>query len=120
MVGNTGDASAMPNKCPSNPAYRNLSSAPAWNGWGVDATNGRFQLGQSRRTGGRIKYPGLKLKWAFGFPGATAVYGQPTLAGGQGVRRCQYWICLFAGRCYGMRALVVSSALGSAQCDQHR
>jgi polyvinyl alcohol dehydrogenase (cytochrome) len=27
--------------------------------------------------------PRLKLKWAFGFPGASAVYGQPTVAGGR-------------------------------------
>ena len=27
--------------------------------------------------------PNLKLKWAFGFPGAEEVYGQPTVAGGR-------------------------------------
>jgi hypothetical protein len=55
MPGNTGDAGAMPNKCPSNPPIANLSAAPAWNGWGVDATNGRFQ---SAKAAGlrRVKY----------------------------------------------------------------
>ncbi len=27
--------------------------------------------------------PALKLKWAFGFPNATSVFGQPTIAGGR-------------------------------------
>src|ERR1700686_3428632 len=82
MAGNTGEASAMPNKCPSNPPIANLSAAPAWNGWGVDATNGRFQSAKAAGLGAS-QVSGLKLKWAFGFPGATAVYGQPTLAAGR-------------------------------------
>jgi polyvinyl alcohol dehydrogenase (cytochrome) len=82
MVGNTGDASAMPNKCPSNPPIANLSAAPAWNGWGVDATNGRFQSAKAAGLAAN-QVSGLNLKWAFGFPGATAVYGQPTLAAGR-------------------------------------
>ncbi len=82
MGGNAGEASAMPNKCPSNPGITSLSSMPAWNGWGVDSTNGRFQL--AKATGiAPNQVPGLKLKWAFGFPDATAVYGQPTLVAGR-------------------------------------
>ena len=43
--------------------------APVWNGWGVDASNARFQpaalAGLSVRN-----VPKLTLKWAFGIPGA--------------------------------------------------
>ena len=55
---------------------------PVWAGWGGDAGNSRFQpalaAGLDR---GQIK--NLKLKWAFGFPGAAATYGQPTSFAGR-------------------------------------
>ena len=51
------------------------SNAPAWNGWGVDYRNSRFQPGAAAGlTPGQVSR--LQLKWAFGFPGATALYGQ--------------------------------------------
>ena len=55
---------------------------PAWNGWGPDTTQARFQ---SARAAGitAAQVPALRLKWAFGFPDATSVYGQPTVAGGR-------------------------------------
>src|SRR5579871_4799121 len=50
---------------------------PIWAGWGGDLRNRRFQptlaAGITRQQIG-----GLKLKWAFGFPGVLATYGQPT------------------------------------------
>jgi polyvinyl alcohol dehydrogenase (cytochrome) len=55
---------------------------PSWNSWGVDLTNSRFQPTGSAGLG-RAEVPRLKLKWAFGFPGASATYGQPTVAGGR-------------------------------------
>src|SRR5688572_21341626 len=59
-----------------------LAGAPMWNGWGVDATNSRFQpAAAAGLTAGTV--PSLKLKWAFGFAGGTAAYGQPTIAGGR-------------------------------------
>jgi putative pyrroloquinoline-quinone binding quinoprotein/cbb3-type cytochrome c oxidase subunit III len=82
MGSNAGDASAMPNVCATNPPINSLSSTPAWNGWGVDATNGRFQPAKAAGlTADQV--PRLKLKWAFGFPGATAVHGQPAVAAGR-------------------------------------
>jgi polyvinyl alcohol dehydrogenase (cytochrome) len=50
---------------------------PAWAGWGADLANTRFQ---SELAAGlnRSEIPNLKLKWAFGFPGADATFGQPT------------------------------------------
>ena len=55
--------------------------APAWNAWGVDAANTRFQgIKAAGLTAASV--PRLKLKWAFGFPGATTAFAPPTVAGG--------------------------------------
>ena len=65
-------------------AARDFSAAgdPSWSGWGADLANSRFQpLGKAGL--GRDDVPKLKLKWAFGYPGASAAYGQPTVAGGR-------------------------------------
>jgi polyvinyl alcohol dehydrogenase (cytochrome) len=55
---------------------------PIWSGWGGDPHNTRFQ---SARSAGldleRVK--NLKVKWAFGFPGAAATFGQPTSFAGK-------------------------------------
>ncbi|HEV2379988.1 MAG TPA: PQQ-binding-like beta-propeller repeat protein [Terriglobia bacterium] len=66
--------------CPAN--LDPPANAPVWNGWGVSARNARFQ---PESTAGirRDQIPGLRLKWAFGFPGASATYGQPTVFGGK-------------------------------------
>ena len=76
----SGDASAMPNRCSRNPPLRDPDAGPAWNGWGVDGANTRFQPkpGLTARD-----VPNLKLKWAFGLPGSTSAYGQPTVVSGQ-------------------------------------
>jgi len=65
-------------------AAKNFSTVgdPNWNGWGVDFANSRFQPSASAGMG-RAEVPRLKLKWAFGFPNASATYGQPTVAGGR-------------------------------------
>jgi len=77
-LSDVGDAKNMPNVCPTHPPVKDMD-APAWNGWG-DISNTRFQ---SAKAGGLT--PGeasrLKLKWAFGFPGATALYGQTVVDG---------------------------------------
>ena len=53
-----------------------------WNGWGVDNSNTRFQpQAAAGLTASQI--PSLRLKWAFGFPGAWATYGQPTAYAGR-------------------------------------
>ena len=55
---------------------------PHWNGWGVTAAQQRFQLEkEAGLSAGTV--PKLQLKWAFGFPGASMAYGQPTVAGGR-------------------------------------
>ena len=76
------DAKLMPNKCAANSAISDLSSKPSWNGWGNGVTNARFQpTGAAALPADQV--PQLKLKWAFGFPGADEVYGQPTVAAGR-------------------------------------
>jgi polyvinyl alcohol dehydrogenase (cytochrome) len=76
------DAKLMPNKCASNPAITDLAGKPMWNGWGNDVANARFQTASAAALSAD-QVPQLKLKWAFGFPGAYEVYGQPTLAAGR-------------------------------------
>jgi polyvinyl alcohol dehydrogenase (cytochrome) len=76
------DAKLMPNKCESNSPITDLSSKPMWNGWGNGVANARFQTASAAGLSAD-QVPQLKLKWAFGFPGADEVYGQPTIAGGR-------------------------------------
>lgn len=57
-----------------------INGDPAWNGWGNSAANGRFQAaGAAGLDLDQVK--ALKLKWAFGFPGAST--DQPTIFGGR-------------------------------------
>ena len=51
-----------------------------WNGWGRDPANTRFQPNPGFAASDALR---LKLKWAFGFPGAQLGYSQPTLVGGR-------------------------------------
>jgi len=80
-TGTSGDAKSMSNQCPSNPPLADPSSGPAWNGWGVDAANTRFQ--KARDAGiSADQVPRFTLKWAFGIPNGIA-YSQPTIASGR-------------------------------------
>jgi polyvinyl alcohol dehydrogenase (cytochrome) len=80
--GDQGAAKAMPNVCPANLPVRSLTAVPAWNGWGVDISNTRFQ--SARGAGLQSEdVPRLKLKWAFGFPEANSLYNQPTIVDGR-------------------------------------
>jgi polyvinyl alcohol dehydrogenase (cytochrome) len=56
-------------------------SKPHWNGWGADLSQHRFQPAAMAELAA-ADVPRLKLKWAFGFPGATRAAAQPTLMGG--------------------------------------
>jgi polyvinyl alcohol dehydrogenase (cytochrome) len=54
---------------------------PRWNGWGADLNNSRFQpAAMAGLTQDQV--PRLQLKWAFGFPGASAANAQPAIVGG--------------------------------------
>ncbi|MGA8707209.1 MAG: PQQ-binding-like beta-propeller repeat protein [Steroidobacteraceae bacterium] len=77
----SGDSSSMPNRCAANPPLRGLGGA-AWNGWGNGLENHRFQPAASAGlTAATV--PGLKLKWAFGYPGGTSAFGQPAVVAGR-------------------------------------
>jgi polyvinyl alcohol dehydrogenase (cytochrome) len=55
---------------------------PAWNGWGHSIANTRFQSADAAGLKAD-ELPRLRLKWAFGFPGATSAGSQPVVAGGR-------------------------------------
>src|SRR5438128_533979 len=63
-------------------ASRNTSTTAEWNGWGVTITNTRFQASSAAGLSA-ADVPRLRLKWAFGFPGATTGGTQPVVVGGR-------------------------------------
>ena len=74
------DAASMPNRCAS-PLALNMDG-PQWNGWSPDHGQTRFQAAAAARLTAE-QIPQLKLKWAFGMPGAGAGgWSQPTVVGG--------------------------------------
>ena len=80
-VAASGQASAMKNRCEVKPIGNPLAG-PAWNGWGVNTSNTRFQpAAAAGLTAAQV--PKLQLKWAFGFPEGRSAFGQPTVAGGR-------------------------------------
>jgi polyvinyl alcohol dehydrogenase (cytochrome) len=96
--------SARAAQCPSAAGPSDPSATPAWNGWGADLSNSRFQPSRvAQLTAAQVSQ--LKLKWAFGFSGVKSVMGQPSVVGGRvylGVdtgavysldagRGCLYW-----------------------------
>ena len=55
---------------------------PQWNGWGAGLDNSRFQPADAAGiTASQV--PGLKLKWAFGYPDSYSAFAQPIVAGGR-------------------------------------
>jgi polyvinyl alcohol dehydrogenase (cytochrome) len=57
-------------------------AGPAWNGWGNSITNTRFQSASAAGMNAE-NVPQLRLKWAFGFPGASSAGTQPVVVGGR-------------------------------------
>ena len=69
--------------CGAAPAQRpEVLVGPAWNGWGHGIANTRFQSADAAGLKAD-DLPRLRLKWAFGFPGATSAGSQPVVAGGR-------------------------------------
>lgn len=78
----SGAASAMKGYCGPTKGALAAAGPSDWNGWGAGAGDMRFQP----RPGDKLNAASaeaLKLKWAFGLPGAAEAYNQPTVAGGQ-------------------------------------
>ncbi|MGA9882684.1 MAG: PQQ-binding-like beta-propeller repeat protein [Candidatus Acidiferrales bacterium] len=81
-LSDAGSAAKMRNRCATNPVFVDSPSAAAWNGWSTGLDNARYQPAASAGLTA-AQAPQLKLKWAFGFPNASTMYGQPTLVGGR-------------------------------------
>jgi len=64
----------------SQPSQTDPLAGPAWNGWGADLRNTRFQPAAAAGLS-PTEVPRLKLKWAFGFPGVSASGSQVTVVG---------------------------------------
>lgn len=58
-----------------------IAREPLWNGWGQGLRNQRFQAGETQLASSTVG--GLRLKWAFAFPGATRARSQPLIAAGR-------------------------------------
>jgi polyvinyl alcohol dehydrogenase (cytochrome) len=83
-AGSAGGAAAAADAtaCTTVPSVVDPEAGAFWNGWGAGVRNTRFQpLERARLDPASV--PRLKLKWAFGFPNATAARTQPTVAGGR-------------------------------------
>jgi polyvinyl alcohol dehydrogenase (cytochrome) len=73
-----GAVAAIKNKCQTPAPLGALTATPSWNGWSPDEGNARYQ---STAAAGLTaeQLPHLKFRWAFGLPGATTMYTQPTI-----------------------------------------
>jgi polyvinyl alcohol dehydrogenase (cytochrome) len=67
--------------CRSTPAFSIESSQPAWNGFGQNLTNARFQPSGTGIAAADVSR--LKVKWAFGLPGDVQSWAGLTVVGGR-------------------------------------
>jgi len=67
-------------KCPTEPSKSFAGSQ--WNGWGSGLDNSRFQPAAAAGLAAE-QVPGLKLKWAFGYPDSYSAFAQPIVVGGR-------------------------------------
>ncbi len=75
-------AAAMTNVCPDDADLGNPLTGARWLGWSPDqTTSARFQSADAAGLDA-AEVPNLKLKWAFGLPGAATLRSQPTVGGG--------------------------------------
>jgi hypothetical protein len=59
-----------------------VQSGPSWNGWSPSIGNTRLQSSSTAKLSpGQVSR--LKVLWAFGVPGATSMYNEPTVVGGR-------------------------------------
>ncbi|MBI4520370.1 MAG: PQQ-binding-like beta-propeller repeat protein [Gemmatimonadetes bacterium] len=74
------DAIARSAFCGAGAGGRRPLSGAAWNGWGIDQQNTRFQPADAAGLAAS-DVPRLRLKWAFGLPGVSASGSQVTMLG---------------------------------------
>ena len=108
--------------------YQRTSAAGAW---GIDPGNSRFIPG-ARAGLLRSDVKNLRLKWAFGFPGASRARSQPAIAGGglfvgshtgevyalDAATGCQYWRFQASGEV--RTAIVVAPWQGTGARPAHQ
>lgn len=84
LTGRSADRSSGPaiRRCAESRLLTTPIEGPQWNGWGSSATNMRFQPADQARLPADM-VPRLRLKWAFGFPGAASARAQPAVVGGR-------------------------------------
>jgi polyvinyl alcohol dehydrogenase (cytochrome) len=81
LSGSGGGAAAASTAACAHPARSlNLSAGSRWTGWGADLANTRYQPQPGLDP---ADVPKLALKWAFGFPGGSQAYAQPTIVSGR-------------------------------------
>lgn len=68
--------------CADQAAFVNPLAGPHSNGWGVDSGNSRSEPADMAGLR-KDQIERLKLKWAFGIPGETAMRARPTVAEGR-------------------------------------
>jgi polyvinyl alcohol dehydrogenase (cytochrome) len=73
-------ASRPSNRCTAATPAADPAQGPRWMAWGNEPTNSRYAP-QGGLTAADL--PRLKLKWAFGYDGATSARVQPAMAGGK-------------------------------------
>ena len=105
--------------CAAGAALPDPASLPAWNGWGNDASNSRFQNAKAAGLTA-ADVPKLTLKWAFGFPGASVGIGSTDGGRGPRVRRQRQRHGVFARCENGMHALDVQGRWRRPHGDQRR
>jgi polyvinyl alcohol dehydrogenase (cytochrome) len=108
-------ASNAPILC-AEPAGPVALGSAQWNGWGHGVENTRYQPEPAIRA---TDVSRLALRWAFGYPGASAVSGQPTIVDGRvfvadagqvyaldAKSGCTYWRYDLDGQAFSAMAIV--------------
>ena len=76
-----GELAVASNTCSADKRPISGAGASNWNGWSPSLDNARYMT--TEKAGLSIgQMPGLKLKWAFGFPGDIMAFGAPTVFNG--------------------------------------
>jgi len=80
----TAPAASTNNACTAaaSSSFADPFDRPSWNGWGGNIAQHRFQAAAAAQLPAN-QVSRLKLKWAFGFPGANRAFAQPTIVGGR-------------------------------------
>ena len=79
-LGGTAAPGAPVKRC-AGPSLADKTEAPRFKGWGLTLGNTRF-VPAALAGLGATDVPGLALKWAFAYPGATRARSQPAVHGG--------------------------------------